>query len=195
MVEELLKASFNLAIALISLAFTWLIGHRLTTYWALRQKRKELALIAIERFYGHYGEFCAIWKLWNQALKELASTPDKLEERRRSLLDRATAMEAGVEAMLLKVASEQLLSVGEQAELGNLRQAFQVVRECIRDNHPIAYWSSESSQYIEFKRLACAFGTILGSSRSRREPNPEEAATAFSEITSNKYEAPWKASR
>ncbi len=150
--------------------------------------------MATERFHSHYGEFCAIWKLWNQALKELASNPDKLEECRRVLLDRATTMEAGVEATLLKVASEQLLSVLEQAELGNLRQAFQVARERIRDSQPIAYWSSENPQYVEFKRLACALGTILGSSRSRREPSPEESAKAFSEITSNKYEGAWKGS-
>jgi hypothetical protein len=189
---ELVKALLNLAIALVSLAFTWLIGHRLTAYWAVRQRRKELALMAVERFHSHYGEFCAIWKLWDQVLSEFASKSDKLEESRRALLDRATNMEAGVEATLLKVASEQLLSVREQAEFGNLRQAFQVARERIRDSQPIAYWSSEDPHYTEFKRLACAFGTIVGSSRYRREPSSEEAAKAFSEITSNKYEGAWR---
>ena len=58
MPAELLKASLNLIIALASLGFTWLIGHRLTAYWAHRQKRNELALMAMDRFYAHYGEFC-----------------------------------------------------------------------------------------------------------------------------------------
>jgi hypothetical protein len=192
MTADVLKALLNLATALVTLAFTWVIGHRLTAYWAIRQKRKELALMAMERFCSHYGEFCAIWKLWNQALKDLAATPDRLDERRRALLDRATAMEAGVEATLLKVASEQVLSPDEQAQLANLRQGFQVARERLRDSQPVPYWTSETPRYLEFKRVACAFGTILGSGRSRREPNPEEAAAAFAEITSNKYEALWK---
>ena len=90
-------------------------------------------------------------------------------------------------------AASALQSSGFQTTRGrNLRQAFQVARERIRDSQPIAYWSSEDPQYIEFKRLACAFGTIVGSSRYIREPSSEEAAKTFSEITSNRYEGAWK---
>ena len=58
-------AAANLFVALVSLAFTWLIGNRLALTWAIRQKRKELELATAERFYQQYGEFFAIWKLWN----------------------------------------------------------------------------------------------------------------------------------
>jgi hypothetical protein len=172
----------------LTLAATWFVGHRLATTWAIRQKRKELALLTMERFYGHYGEFSAIWKLWREANRDKFQLVAKLEERKTSLLERAAAMEAGVEATLLKLASEQFLNKSDQVALGRLRQCFQFARECISTDRAIPYGSSEDPKYVEFKTLATTLGTILGGAHLPEQPSREQAIEAFLEITSNRHE-------
>lgn len=66
--QELLKALLNVIVAIITLGFGWLVGQRLTVYWAIRQKRRELELSAVNEFYKLYGEFFAVWKLWSYYL-------------------------------------------------------------------------------------------------------------------------------
>ena len=62
---------------LTALAIT--IGAFLTArYWSAWQKRRELQLTAADTFYKLYGEFFAIWKLWN-FLQDKGEIPDSKE--------------------------------------------------------------------------------------------------------------------
>ena len=189
---EVQKALLSLAVTVIGLGLTWLIGSRIAAHWDERKKRRELELSLANNFYLQYGEFCAIWKFWNQSLNELTKKSDEYKKRRNDLLDRASRAEGGLEAALLKVASERILDVTTQVDLGNLRQAFQVLRERIEEGIPISYGSSDHPDYLEFKRLATRFGILLASQSSKNMPNQKQAITAFHEITHNKYESRWK---
>jgi hypothetical protein len=188
---EIIKALLNLGVATIGLVLTWFLGSRITASWAERQKRREFELALANAFYDHYGEFRAVWRSWNLALEESTKNSEEFEKRSATLLDRASIAEGGLEAVLLKVASERLLKKTDQRDLGNLRQAFQVLRERIQEKCPISYGSSEDPDYLEFKRLATHLGTLLAS-RAYNQPTPTDAYEAFREITSNKYEYRWK---
>lgn len=176
----------------VSLGLAALIGYPLTAYWAERQKRREFELALANSFYSSYGEFCAVWKYWNQSLEELPKGSDELNSRRTALLDRACKAEVGLEAALVKVASERVLTMTELSDLGNLWQANQVLRERIQNSDRITYGASEHPDYLEFKRLATQFGVLLASNPVKRGPAPEEAYAAFQEITNNKNELRWK---
>jgi hypothetical protein len=185
------RALLNTIGPVISLVLAAVIGQRLGAYWAERQKRREFELSLANAFYQSYGEFCSVWKYWNQSLSDLPKDSEELKSRRDSLLDRASTAEGGLEAALLKVASERVLDESEQADLGNLRQAYQVLRERIREGVSISYGVSSHPDYLEFKRLATRFGVLLASQRSRKAPTPEQAYLAFREITDNKHAARW----
>ena len=75
--------------------------------------------------------------------------------------------------------------------MGNLRQAYQVLRERIQTGENISYGSSGHPDYVEFKRLVTWIGVLLAF-RSTAQPTAEEAHAAFLEITDNKYESRWK---
>ncbi len=186
------KAALNVIGPVISLVLAALIGQRLGAYWAERQKRRELELSLANTFYASYGEFCSVWKYWNQSLGELPKDSEELKHRRDSLLDRASKAEGSLEAALLKVASERLLDKSEQVDLGNLRQAYQMLRERIQEGVMISYGASCHPDYLEFKRLATRFGVLLASQPSRKAPTPEQAYLAFQEITDNKHETRWR---
>ena len=66
---ELLKAILTLGISLLTIALGWFVGQRLNVRWNLRQKQRELDLTTAHDFHMLYGEFFAIWKLWNYSLK------------------------------------------------------------------------------------------------------------------------------
>jgi len=189
---EVWKAILSLAVAIVTLGLTWLVGNRVTAFWSERQKRRELELALANSFYSHYGEFRAVWRLWNWSLKKLASDKDAFSKARSELLDRACRAEGGMEAALLKVASERVLDDTARQNLGNLRQAFQVLRERIEEGIPVSYGASEHEDYLEFKRLATWFGTLLAARPAKRVPDPTDAYKAFREITHNKYEPRWK---
>ena len=192
MLDFLEKAALVMIGSVFSLFLAAVIGKRLTAYWAERQKKREFELSLANSFYSSYGEFCAIWKYWNQSLEELSKDTNELKTIRTTLLDRACKAEGGLEAALLKIAAERVLSEAELADLGNLRQAYQVLRERIQEGVRITYGDSEHRDYLEFKRLATQFGVLLASKPAKREPAPEEAFAAFREITHNKYEPRWK---
>lgn len=189
---EVWKALLNFVVTVSSLMLTWFIGNRVAMHWAERQKRRELELALANTFYTYYGEFRGVWRLWNQSLEDLSPDSEGWKKTRENLLDRASRAEGGLEASLLKVASERVLTKDEQADLGELRQAFQVLCERIQEGVPVSYGSSKHPDYVEFKRLATRFGTLLASRPARRRPTPKEAFEAFLEITANYHESRWK---
>src|SRR4051812_33615839 len=86
-------------------------------------KAVELELSAANELYRLYGEFFAVWKLWNyHKLKisrsqgvEVASEREapaaaQNDDIRWDLMKRAALVDAGVEALLVKVTSERVLT-------------------------------------------------------------------------------------
>jgi hypothetical protein len=189
---EISRAVLNLAVSAATLGLTWFVGSGVAARWAEFQKKREFELALANTFYSNYGEFRAVWRLWNRALLDFANDKNALEKARESLLGRACQVEGGLEAVLLKVASERVLNSEERINLGNLRQAFQQLRERIEAGVPISYGASQNIDYQEFKRLATYFGTMIASRPSREVPSNQDAYKSFEELTHNKYEGRWK---
>jgi hypothetical protein len=175
-------AAIIAAVAVVGLG--WLVGHSVAAKWALYQKRRELDLDAAHELYELYGEFFAIWKLWNQYRNlgkqdrngdeqvlprvDRNPLPDwlKLLERvsyaydpRLELLERVSNAEGRMEALFIKIASEKSLKHEEWCELGKFRHAFQRLRNRIQHNESLDVHSSENPDYLTFKCLACFVAT------------------------------------
>jgi hypothetical protein len=100
-----------------------------------------------------------------------------------------------MEAVLLKISAEKYLKYKEQDELGNLRQAYQVLRERMEAGKSISYGYAKDPHYLEFKRLATFIGTLLVQKRATfidNHPDPTAAKMSFWEITDNKHEIKWR---
>lgn len=167
---------------LIFLGLGWLVGKRLTVLWSRQQKSNEQDLDAVREFHALYGEFFALWKLWNYYLHDLG--PQALPGASRwELLDRACKSEAKLEATLVRLASHKLLTDGEVVILGRFRQHYQMMRAAIRDNVPLGWDHSEHPDYIEFKKLAPQVAAIIVGDKVVDKD-------LLARITSNIYELP-----
>ena len=187
--ERLIVASVP---TVLSLLLVWLVGLRLSDFWASRRKKRDLELAAAESFYACYGEFCAVWKEWNYLCSKMAMEGQAgFRERKTILLERACRAEGALEGVLLKIASEISLTQEEADELGNLRQAYQVLRERIQKNGKIPYAYSGDKNYAEFKRLATFVSSLLCRGSYRR-PTRTQAAEMFIFITNNSHEEKWR---
>ena len=172
----------KLLTTLIFLGLGWVIGKRLTVLWSRQQKENEQDLDAARDFHALYGDFFALWKLWNYFVRDLGS--EALPGGSRwELLDRACRSEARLESTLVRLASEKPLTGKDIDTLGRFRQRYQQLRESIRDNVPLAWDHSEHPDYLEFKTLAPQVAAIIvGTGSVRRE--------LLTKITSNMYEVP-----
>lgn len=148
----MIKSALSLTVAVTTLSAGWFVGNRLSLRWSLRQKNRELELSSLNRLYELYGEFFAIWKLWNQTCdskqRETASGDDQLR-----LLEKACTAEGQVEAFLLKLTTERPLKDCELHLLGRFRQAFQILREKIRSCEPLDWDSSLPADHPEYASL------------------------------------------
>lgn len=190
--------------AVLGSVLAWVVGTQVSYVWDERRRRRESDLAALATFYKLYGEFFATWKLWS-AHKRSGVTPTRPVELQWSLLERAEAVEGGFEALLVKLASERSLSADEKRMLGCFREAYQMLRESIRENKPLNWWASRGSegyeQYRAFKALAEYVAFLLEASPKRRrlrsaapKPRRSEAIAAIGEITkrSEFYGKWWK---
>ena len=88
LVDATIKQIPILASAVIVVVLGWAFGNRLAMRWNLRQKRREIDISKAQTFHSLYGEFFAIWKLWNYLVRDIG--PKSLEGASRwSLLTRA----------------------------------------------------------------------------------------------------------
>ena len=96
----------------------WFVGQRLTISWNLRQKRRELDLAIVQQLHAIYGEFKEVIKAWRLAMRggQEIKLPDTL---RWELLARACALEAKYETILIKMASERLLTAQDRSQLAS----------------------------------------------------------------------------
>jgi hypothetical protein len=183
---EIIKTILSLFI----LGMTWLIGQRVLAFWELRKKRKELDILTAVQFQQLYGEFTTVWRLWkvfhfnslreNKDLNGIEFPPP--EAFRWELLKRASAAEGGVESVLVKLSTERALTKDEIKTLGLFRQAYQQLREAIRNNEPIN-WKADDAEYILFKNLVSMTACIIYSSKQLKHPIPSKAQSQLSGIT------------
>jgi hypothetical protein len=184
--HEAIRAAYSLGTAIVVLALGWVVGRKLTYELNVRQKRRDFQLTASQQFYAAYGEFFAVWKLWNR----LEHSSAGFEDRRWELHKRAASAEAIVEGTLVKLSSELILTPQQINSLGRFRQAFQQLREVIRDNRQLPWSDSEHPEYKTFKALTVYVAALLGS-EWRHRPSTQQATHQLREITSNKWMRKW----
>jgi len=174
----------------VTVLLAWLVGHKLSAMWAERQKSRELAILAANEFYRIYGEFFAVWKLWNSLRKRGIARKSGLgdDRNRLQLLERATRAEGSMEALLVKLSTERRLSVHDIRNIGEFRQLFQLLRPAIRRGVSIGWNKSDHPQYVAFKERACAMASIIASADRFSLPDPKTAGVALLAMTSNRWE-------
>ena len=185
--QEAVKAVFSLLSALVVLALGWLIGNKLTYRWNVRQKKREFQLNAAQQFYVAYGEFFAVWKLWNR----LDHDANGYEDRRWELHKRSAAAEAIIEGTLVKLCSELTLTSDDIRYLARFRQAFQELRQSIRVDRHLLWPNSENPAYVAFKSLALRISALLTSEWPSTPPSRELAIDQLLNISSNSWEGKW----
>jgi hypothetical protein len=156
--------------------------------WDKIKKQRELDLIAVGEFHTFYGEFLALRKLWNAPLRE-GSKFQMSTKFAWDCLGRATAIEGGVESLLVKVAADRRLTEDQIDALGATRQAFQSLRRAIRDRQELKWTYDNEPHYVALKVLAAHMSGLLANSPGlESHPSSEEAAANLRSITSNEYE-------
>lgn len=175
---ELVRSSFAICVALITLGLTWFVGQKLGSRWAVWQKKREIELASISEFYQMYGEFLAIWRTWKFASGWEA--PER-EAMRRKLFERSAIANGKIEAIIAKVAIERVLNPAEISSLGLFRQAYQRLCDSLRDDQ-VSRWRYDDEEYVVFKNLASDVGCILH--RETQTPRPDIAARNLERITS-----------
>lgn len=172
----------------VGFILTAVVGAALTVFWNLRQKRREIDILLSQDFFYLYGEFFAVWKLWNYAVgdTDIESIPNTYQW---DLLQRITAAESKVEAILMKLATERNLNKKLLNKLGHFRQLYQKLREVIRDKEALNWNSSENTDYQNFKRLACEIATLIQThDQFLLGRQSRQRVESWLTITSNRYE-------
>jgi len=188
LIDAALKELPKLMASLVLLGLAWFVGQRLTVAWNLRQKQKEHDLATARDFHALYGEFFAIWKLWNYYVRDVGAEALKGASR-WNLLDRACEAEGKLESTLVRLACERSLRDNDIEVLGRFRQLYQQLREAIRDNKPLKWDYSEHPDYVAFKTLAPQVALLivgLDTLLSARSAT----SRVLMDITSNKWEFP-----
>ena len=171
---ELFKSVLALLVAALSLLATWFIGEKLTAYWNLRQKLKELNQVSLQAFHALYGEFKEGVKIWRLATRPLKSRLLVPENVRWDLLTRACAIESKSEALVLRLTSERCLEPEEIEAIGLFRQAIQTLRESIRDNVECPL-GSRKAEYRLLNLLAPHVASLVSADLPKRIPGAHQA--------------------
>lgn len=180
---------------LVTLALAWLVGSSLTARWDAVKKQTELDLSAMEQFYQLYGEFFAVWKLWDDATRR------QEDGKRAELLERIANAEGQLEALVVRIACQRSLTDNQQHTVGAFRQAYQTLRRSTRHGQSLSAdcsWdASNAVPYAAFNGLGASVAVLLRPQnvrpvvwRSRSGPDPLAAAT-LRVLTSSAYE-PWE---
>lgn len=183
--------------AVVGSSLAWLIGNEISYRWDERRRRRETDFAALQTFYRAYGDFFATWKLWD-AHKRSSATVAPADVQWR-LLERAEEAEGAFETLLVKIVSERRLNDVEREVVGAFRQGYQALREHIRDDQMLAWWSTPSNdtgyeEYRAFKELAARVAVLVATSPGRRSTRPtaDEAAKELVAVTaSDRHRGRW----
>lgn len=182
---EITKGLISLTIALITLSFGWLVGNKLSYNMNIRQKQREIDLNISHDFFRLYGEFFAIWKLYDYLLRSCQLTDDLHLE----ILKRMVNAEAGIESILIKIAADMRLSKSDIENLGSFRQSYQFLRKSIQSKQRVGWNKSNHEEYMRFKELSCKIAHLL--TVNENCPTDKMTFDAFVEITDNNWEYKW----
>ena len=185
---EIIKALIG---PVVAVGLAWLVGNRLSSEWAIRQRRREHSLASVAEFYRLYGEFFALWKLCNYAFRDSDGEPD--DATQWDLMRRSAALEANGEAILLRIASELTLSDDDVRSLGLFRQGVQLLRQSIVKRRILGWSSSEHREYRAFKGLSVRVAALAAAVGSGKVPSVEKAEEQLRAITHNKWSKEWLA--
>jgi len=189
-IQESVKAIPSLIVALITLSLGWFVGSRISNHWTFIQRRKELDLETAQSFHKLYGEFFAIWKLWNYYIRDIGSEAFP-EASRWEILNRACAAEGSVESLFVRLSSERNLSSSDVELLGKFRQAYQQLREAIRDNEALKWDWHTHPEYLAFKNLGAKVAFLILSENYRKSTKGIDVSNALQQITDNQWEHNW----
>jgi len=174
--------------AALAAILAWVVGQRISARWSVWQKRRESSLVAVSEFGRLYGEFFSIWKLWNYSLHDDVETPKDVQWH---LLERAASAEAAVESLLVRLTCQTSMTSREVETAGKFRQAYQQLRQVIRDGDKLDWSRHDHPEYVAFKRLAVAFALLLATMDQKGQPSEHQASRALLDITSNRWESNW----
>ena len=185
---EIVKALIG---PVVAVGLAWLVGNRLSSEWALRQRRRENSLASVAEFYRLYGEFFALWKLCNYAFRD--SDHDMDDATLWDLMRRAAGLEANGEAILLRIATELTLTGDDIRTLGLFRQGVQLLRQSIVKQRILGWSSSEHREYQAFKSLSVGVAALATKVGTGTSPSIDIAQRQLREITHNKWSKEWLA--
>jgi hypothetical protein len=194
---EFLKASLAMVVAAVSLFLGSVVGRYLNNQWDDVRRQREQDLAALDRFYGLYGEFFAVWKEWSTARprtgEKYIQPPEAVAW---SLLQRASAVEGGFEALLVKLSLERNLDEPQLETLARFRQSYQSLRESIRTGQRLEWRGSPgqgdaSAQYLAFKHLAADFAQLLADQRTGPPAKPGAAGATLEAATKVESRNSW----
>lgn len=167
--------------AAVLLLLTWGLGQRILFSWDARKKRQELDLATSSEFYALYGVFKDISKQWRIMLRQRGRELIFPDHVRWDLLSRACSLESRNEAILMKLSAERLFTLEQVKTLGLFRQAFQQLREAIRDNDEVDS-SSRGLEYSLFNALSAEVASIIASKHPMRQIPSRDAVNNLHSI-------------
>ncbi|MEU5952105.1 hypothetical protein [Streptomyces sp. NPDC047525] len=171
----------------VSSLLAWLIGTQIAYRWDDVKRRRELDLVAVTEFYRCYGAFLRTWRMWNAHKRNLdpGIAPGGVQWE---CLERAAVVEGDFEGILIKIVSERKLKSRDLLLLGAFREACQCLRERIREDKELRWFSrerpeamAEFRQHRAFKALAMYVVALLQVRRTtwvighRRIDRPSES--------------------
>lgn len=153
----------------LTLGLGWLVGYGIIARWDLMKKRQELDIAIATQFHKLYGEFKEVSRLWSAfSFSGNRSKPLTFPDTTPlDLLKRAAAAEGGVEAIIVKLATERVLDGEDIKTLGLFRQAYQKLREAIRDGGPLG-WTRDTPEYTLYNDLASKTACIISSNKIKK---------------------------
>jgi hypothetical protein len=172
--------------AVISTLIGGLIVSVLSSRWTKTQKQRELDFSTLEQFQQLYGEFFALYHLWDDFKGGLfQGIEGSSKEIAKDIIERAYNMEGKMEAVLTRIAAEKELSLSEIDSLGRCRQAFQRMRKHVSRDIPFNWNVDFHREYASLKIHAARVADIILFGRPRV---PSRSKLQILDITSNRYE-------
>ena len=156
------------ALSGVTMIFGWIAGQRIVAYWDMKKKRQDVDLALAAQFQHLYGDFKQISRLWRSVryAGKRNEEVDFPEHFAADLLVKATAAEGSVEAIIIKLATERTLTEKDIETLGLFRQAYQRLRESVRDGEDLNWTHGEPEYHLYNDLAAQVCGLISGGNRS-----------------------------
>jgi hypothetical protein len=171
------------ALGLVTLSVGWFFGQRIVAAWDIRKKRQELDIAAARDFHNLYGEFREVSRLW-RAFMYVGTNGNEINfapELRLEFMRRAATAEGRIESLIVKLATERKLSPAEMRTLGLFRQAYQRLREAIRNGERFD-WTRSSPEYALHNELTSQVAFMIDQKRIRRQATSADAAKQLRSI-------------